>query len=61
VITEPSETVSAAARLLAAAGQRLQPGDRILAGSACHVSVKAGDDIVAEIDGLGAVAATLAR
>jgi 2-keto-4-pentenoate hydratase len=38
----------------------LQPGDRILAGSACHVPVEPGDIVVAEIDGLGTVAATIA-
>lgn len=58
--TAPGETVSAVARLLGAAGERLRPGDRILAGSACHVPVQAGDEVVAEIDGLGAVALRIA-
>jgi len=58
VRAKPHATVSAIARLLTAAGERLLPGDPILAGSACRVRVKPGDDIVAAIDGLGAVAAT---
>jgi 2-keto-4-pentenoate hydratase len=60
VLAQPQDTVSAIARLLTAAGERLHPGDRILAGSACHLRVKPGDDVVAEIDGLGTVAATIA-
>ncbi len=56
-----AEVVAAIAALLEAAGERLQPGDRILAGSACHVPVEPGDLVVAEIDGLGTVAATIAR
>jgi 2-keto-4-pentenoate hydratase len=53
-------TVRVIARLLAAVGERLEPGDRILAGSVCHVPVAPGDCVVAEIDGLGAVAVTIA-
>jgi len=34
--------------------------EAILAGSACHVPVGPGDVVVAEIDGLGTVAATIA-
>jgi 2-keto-4-pentenoate hydratase len=60
VTSDPEETVAATARLLAAVGEELRPGDRILAGSVCHVPVEPGDDVVAEIDGLGSVAATLA-
>jgi 2-oxo-3-hexenedioate decarboxylase len=60
VSADPLRTVAAIARLLAAAGERLEPGERILAGSACHVPVAPGDAVVAEIDGLGAVAATIA-
>jgi 2-keto-4-pentenoate hydratase len=48
-------TVRAVARLLALVGERLEPGDRIIAGSLTHVPVGPGDDVVAEIDGLGAV------
>jgi 2-keto-4-pentenoate hydratase len=53
-------TVAAIARLLAAVGEGPEPGERVLAGSACHVPVAPGDAVVAEIDGLGAVAATIA-
>jgi 2-keto-4-pentenoate hydratase len=60
VTADPAATVRAIERLLAAAGQRLEPGERILAGSSCHVPVAPGDAVVAEIDGLGAVAATIA-
>jgi 2-keto-4-pentenoate hydratase len=59
VIADPLATVHAIERLLAAAGERLEPGERIIAGSACHVPVAPGDAIVAEIDGLGAVVATV--
>jgi 2-keto-4-pentenoate hydratase len=60
VTSDPEETVAATATLLHAVGEELRPGDRILAGSICHVPVEPGDDVVAEIDGLGGVAATLA-
>jgi hypothetical protein len=36
------------------------PGARILAGSSCHVPVAPGEEVVAEIDALGAVAVTIA-
>jgi 2-keto-4-pentenoate hydratase len=57
---DPAAVVAATARLLAAVGERLEPGDRILAGSSCHVPAAPGDAVVAEIAGLGAVAATIA-
>jgi len=57
---DPAAVVAATARLLEAVGERLEPGDRILAGSSCHVPAAPGDAVVAEIDGLGAVAATIA-
>jgi 2-keto-4-pentenoate hydratase len=60
VTADPLATVHAIERLLAAAGERFESGERIIAGSACHVPVAPGDAIVAEIDGLGAVAATIA-
>jgi 2-keto-4-pentenoate hydratase len=49
------ERVGALCGLLGAVGQRLAPGDRILAGSLTHVPIVAGDHVVAEIDGLGRV------
>src|SRR3954454_967568 len=39
VTADPHATVAAIKRLLDAAGERLEPGERILAGSACHVPV----------------------
>jgi 2-keto-4-pentenoate hydratase len=57
---DPAAVVATTARLLAAIGERLEPGDRILAGSSCHVPAAPGDAVVAEIAGLGAVAATMA-
>src|SRR4051795_11517298 len=57
---DPAAVVATTARLLAAIGERLEPGDRILAGSSCHVPAVPGDAVVAEIAGLGAVAATIA-
>jgi 2-keto-4-pentenoate hydratase len=60
VTADPVATVAAIGGLLDAAGEGLAPGDRILAGSACHVQVAPGDTVVAEIDGLGAVEATIA-
>jgi 2-keto-4-pentenoate hydratase len=53
------ETVRTVARLLGAVGERLRPGDRILAGSLAQVPVGPGDEVVAEIDGLGRVAVTI--
>jgi 2-keto-4-pentenoate hydratase len=53
-------TVEGLARVLEAAGERLQPGDRILTGSVVQVPVAPGDHVVAEIDGLGRAETTLA-
>jgi 2-keto-4-pentenoate hydratase len=46
--------------LLEALGLRLEPGDRVLAGSLTHVAVAPGQTVEAEIDGLGRVALRLA-
>ena len=51
--------VRAAATHLAAVGEELVPGDVLLAGSSTHVPVERGDRVVAEIDGLGRVGATI--
>ncbi|HEX2102912.1 MAG TPA: hypothetical protein VHF51_04635 [Solirubrobacteraceae bacterium] len=56
---DPAATVRAAARLLGAVGERLEPGDRILAGSVCHVPAGPGDAVAAEIDRLGRVEARI--
>jgi 2-keto-4-pentenoate hydratase len=47
--------------VLAAVGERLRPGDRVLAGSLIHVPVAPGQHVVAEIEGLGRVAVSLRR
>jgi len=57
---DPAAVVAATATLLEALGERLEPGDRILAGSSCHVPAAPGDHVLAEIAGLGSVAATIA-
>ncbi len=50
-----AEAIPAASRLLAAVGERLEPGDRIIAGSLVHVAVAAGDDDVVDLGSLGGV------
>jgi 2-keto-4-pentenoate hydratase/2-oxohepta-3-ene-1,7-dioic acid hydratase in catechol pathway len=57
---EIAETIRSVARVLAACGARLRPGDRIIGGSLAHVPVGPGDDVVAAIDGLGEVRARVA-
>ena len=52
-------TVRAVAQLLAAVGERLQAGDRILSGSLTHVPVAPGDHVAAIIDDLGSLDATI--
>jgi 2-keto-4-pentenoate hydratase len=47
------EAVLAVAQLLAAVGEGLRRGDRILAGSLTHVPVQPGDEVRAEIEALG--------
>ncbi len=49
---EPAHIVSG---LLAAVGERLEPGDRIIGGSLVHVPVGRGDDVVVDLDELGRV------
>jgi 2-keto-4-pentenoate hydratase len=46
--------------MLEAAGERLQTGDRIITGSVVQVPVAPGDEVVAEIDGIGRVGLTIA-
>jgi 2-keto-4-pentenoate hydratase len=52
---DPQETARIARKLLAAVGERLEPGDRIIGGSLVHVSVAAGDDVEADLGELGQV------
>jgi hypothetical protein len=49
------EPVRIASELLAAVGERLEPGDRIIGGSLVHVPVARGDDVVADLGELGRV------
>lgn len=53
------ETVRIAERLLEAVGERLEPGDRIIAGSLLHVPVARGDEVVVDLGQLGRVAAII--
>jgi 2-keto-4-pentenoate hydratase len=55
-----AEAVPAVAGLLASCGEPLSGGDVVLAGSLTHVSVEAGDRVVAEIAGLGRVEVSIA-
>jgi 2-keto-4-pentenoate hydratase len=55
VAGDQADTVRTAARLLAAVGERLEAGDRILAGGLTHVPVQPGDRVSAAIEGLGEV------
>jgi 2-keto-4-pentenoate hydratase len=62
--TAPDEfggSVCAVARVLAAAGERLQAGDRIITGSIVQVPVGPGDDVVADLGPLGRVQLSIAR
>ncbi len=55
------EVVRLVARLLDAAGERLEAGDRIIAGSiTAPVEVEPGDEVAVEISGLGRVEARIA-
>jgi 2-keto-4-pentenoate hydratase len=54
------DTIAALGRMLEAAGERLQTGDRIITGSVVQVPVAPGDEVVAEIDGIGRVGLTIA-
>jgi 2-keto-4-pentenoate hydratase len=55
-----ADLVLAVARLLAAVGQRLQAGDRMIMGSIVQVPIAAGDDVLADLGTLGRVGLTIA-
>jgi 2-keto-4-pentenoate hydratase len=52
-------TVAIAEHLLAAVGEQLEPGDRIIAGSILHVPVTSGDDVVVDLGELREVGVTV--
>jgi 2-keto-4-pentenoate hydratase len=52
---DPAETARIARELLRAAGERLEPGDYIIAGSLVHVPVASGDNVAADLGELGQV------
>jgi 2-keto-4-pentenoate hydratase len=55
VNTDLSERLLAAARILDAPGERLTRGDRIITGSVIQIRINAGDDVTADVAGLGSV------
>ena len=59
--TEFAEKVGAAARILAAMGESLRPGDVMITGSVVQVPVAAGNEVVADFGLLGRVAVVVAR
>jgi 2-keto-4-pentenoate hydratase len=59
VRVDVGEAVVTIARLLAAVGEQLTRGDRILTGAITQVPVRPGETVAAEIDGLGRVAVTV--
>jgi 2-keto-4-pentenoate hydratase len=56
-----TKLVAQAARLLAAVGERLQAGDRIITGSIVQVPVRPGDAVVADLGPLGRARLSIAR
>jgi 2-keto-4-pentenoate hydratase len=52
---DAAETARIAGELLAGVGERLEPGDRIIAGSLAQVPVAPGDEVVADLGELGRV------
>jgi 2-keto-4-pentenoate hydratase len=59
LLDDYAETVVDAARLLAAFGERLIAGDRLIVGSSVHVPIALGDQVTSSIDGLRDVSADL--
>jgi 2-keto-4-pentenoate hydratase len=58
---DPAETARIARELLSAAGERLEPGDYIIAGSVVHVPVAPGDNVAADLGELGQVNVKVGR
>ena len=59
VTTDVMTTIAHVAGMLASIGERLRPGDLILAGSLTQVPVRPGSAVAAEIDGAGRVEVAL--
>jgi 2-keto-4-pentenoate hydratase len=57
---DPQRAIASVAVLLEAVGERLVPGDRVLAGGFTHDPVERGGTARASIDGLGSVAVEIA-
>jgi hypothetical protein len=55
-----AETVRTVSSQLSALGERLRPGDLIFSGSVTQVALEPGDEVAAEIDGLGRVSLRIA-
>jgi 2-keto-4-pentenoate hydratase len=55
VAADVADRLAAAARVLAAAGERLKPGDRVITGSVAQVPVRPGDRVAADLGPLGRV------
>ena len=58
--TDVVERVAAVSRVLAAVGEGLRPGDRVITGLIVQVPVASGDDVVAELEPLRRVGLTIA-
>jgi 2-keto-4-pentenoate hydratase len=59
-VTNVLDRIREAAAVLAAAGERLEPGDRIITGSVVQVPVQSGDEVTADFGPLGSVTVRLA-
>jgi hypothetical protein len=57
---EVDARVAAVDRVLRAAGERLEPGDRVITGLIVNTRLEPGDDVTAELDGLGRVGLRIA-
>jgi hypothetical protein len=58
--TDVRDRVAAVSRMLEAVGERLEPGDRVITGLIVNTPVASGDDVVAELGGLGRVGLRIA-
>jgi hypothetical protein len=58
--TDITDRIAGVGRLLAAVGERLQPGDRVITGLIVNTPVGPGDEVIAELGELGRVGLTIA-